>query len=114
MVELDKNNAEGYYFLGLVQNDTCQAQEAVENFKIALTLNPMPAKYYAQMARAYETLGSLEDAMLYIKEAIEIAPDEINYKKQAKNIAQKMNDKDKADFYNSQIVRMEKFLKQRN
>lgn len=114
LVELDKNNAEGYYFLGLVQNDTCQAQEAVENFKIALTLNPMPAKYYAQMARAYETLGSLEDAMLYIKEAIEIAPDEINYKKQAKNIAQKMNDKDKADFYNSQIVRMEKFLKQRN
>lgn len=113
LIELDKNNAEGYYFLGLVQNDTCQAQEAVENFKIALTLNPMPAKYYAQMSRAYETLGRLEDAMLYIKEAIEIDTGEINYKKQAKNLAQKMNDKEKTDFYGSQIVRMEQVLKQR-
>ena len=99
--------------MGFVQNDTCQAQEAVENFKIALTLNPMPAKYYAQMSRAYETLGSLEDAMLYIKEAIEIDTGEINYKKQAKNLAQKMNDKEKTDFYGSQIVRMEQVLKQR-
>lgn len=113
LIELDKNNAEGYYFLGLVQNDTCQPEAAIGNFKIALTLNPMPAKYYAQMSRAYETKGSLEDAMLYIKEAIEIAPEEINYKRQAKNLAQKMNDKEKVDFYNSQIVRMEKIMKQR-
>ena len=111
--QLDINNAEGFYFLGLVQNDTCQAEAALENFKIALTLNPMPAKYYAQTARAYETMGNLEDAMLYIKEAIEIEPGEINYKRQAKNIAQKMNDKEKADFYNSQIVRMEQLLRQR-
>ena len=111
--EMDINNAEGFYFLGLVQNDTCQAEAALENFKIALTLNPMPAKYYAQTARAYETMGDLENAMLYIKEAIEIAPEEINYKRQAKNLAQKMNDKEKADFYNSQILRLEQLLRQR-
>ena len=51
--------------------------------------------------------------MLYIKEAVEIAPEEINYKRQAKNIAQKMNDKEKADFYASQIARLEQLLKQR-
>ena len=111
--QLDINNAEGFYFLGLVQNDTCQAQAALENFKIALTLNPMPAKYYAQAARAYETLGDYENAMLYIKEAIEIAPEEINYKRQAKDIAQKMNDKEKVDFYSSQIARLEQLLRQR-
>ena len=111
--QLDINNAEGFYFLGLVQNDTCQAQAALENFKIALTLNPMPAKYYAQAARAYETLGDYENAMLYIKEAIEIAPEEINYKRQAKDIAQKMNDKEKVDFYSSQISRLEQLLRQR-
>ena len=111
--EMDINNAEGFYFLGLVQNDTCQSEAALENFKIALTLNPIPSKYYAQTARAYETMGDLENAMLYIKEAIEISPQEINYKRQAKNLAQKMHDKEKADYYNSQILRLEKLLRQR-
>ena len=111
--QMDINNAEGFYFLGLIQNDICQAQAALENFKIALTLNPMPAKYYAQASRAYETMGDLENAMLYIKEAIEIAPEEINYKRQAKNIAQKMGDEEKTSFYQSQITRMEQLLRQR-
>lgn len=111
--QMDINNAEGFYFLGLVQNDTCQAQEALENFKIALTLNPMPAKYYAQASRAYETLGDLDNALLYIKEAIEISPEEINYARQAKRIAQKLNNKEKEDFYQSQIVRLEQLLRQR-
>ena len=62
---------------------------------------------------AYETLGDYENAMLYIKEAIEIAPEEINYKRQAKDIAQKMNDKEKVDFYSSQISRLEQLLRQR-
>lgn len=111
--QMDINNAEGFYFLGLVQNDTCQPQAALDNFKIALTLNPMPAKYYAQAARAYETMGDCENAMLYIKEAIEISPEEINYKRQAKLLAQKMNDKEKESFYQSQITRLEQLLKQR-
>lgn len=110
---LDLNNAEGFYFLGLVQNDTNQAEAAISNFKIALSLNPEPAKYYAQMARAYETLGDFENAMLYIKEAIEIAPEEINYKNQAKGIAQKLGDSEKEAFYTSQIKRLEQLLKQR-
>ncbi len=111
--QLDLNNAEGFYFLGLVLNDINDPINALKNFNIALTLNPTPAKYYAQSARAHKKLEDYANAMLYIKEAIEIEPESIHFKKQALNICTLMGDKEKATFYNSQITRLEKLLKAR-
>ena len=80
MVKLDKNDAEAFYFTGLILNDIAKPEDAVQNLTIALNLNPTKAKYYAQVSRAYNLMENHSDAMLFIKEAIELAPEELAYK----------------------------------
>jgi len=101
LTKLDKNNAEAFYFTGLILNDLALPDEALKNLTIALNLNPTKAKYYAQVSRAYNLNENYQDAMLFIKEAIELAPEEISYKKQAAMIADEIGNEDEVKFYKS-------------
>ncbi|MDO5437896.1 MAG: tetratricopeptide repeat protein [bacterium] len=108
----DKNNAETYYFKGLILNKTGRYKEAVKFFESALELNPVHAKYYAQCAYAHYNLGFYNEAMLYIKEAIEIEPNDLNYKKQAAEIAKKAGREHEAGFWNSIVNRTETIIRE--
>ncbi len=99
LTKLDKNDAEAFYFIGLILNDLAEPDEAIKNLTIALNLNPTKAKYYAQISRAYNLLENYSDAMLFIKEAIELAPQELQYKKQAAMIANETGNAEDACFY---------------
>ena len=112
MLNLDKNNAEGYYFKGLVLNTTKNYSEALKNIETALQLNPLPAKYYAQAACSYLELNSFDEALLYIKEAIEIEPNDLNYKKLAAEISKRAGKVTETAFWQSIVSGTEKFIKE--
>lgn len=111
LTKLDKNNAEAFYFTGLILNDIAQPNEAIKNLTIALNLNPTKAKYYAQVSSAYNLSENYPDAMLFIKEAIELAPEEISYKKQAAMIADEIGDKEEIKFYKNLAQNSENIAK---
>ncbi len=110
-IKLDNKNSESYYFKGLILNDTEKYNEAKDSIYEAIKLNPLIAKYYFQMARSYQGLNDLTSALLYSKEAIEIDQNEINYKKQAYDIAVAIGDERKIQIYKNQLQRSEKILK---
>ena len=110
-IKLDNKNAESYYFKGLILNDLNRFDEAKETIYEAIKLNPSIAKYYSQMARSYQGLSDFESALLYSKEAVEINQDEINFKKQAYDIAICLGDEKKIQLYKNQLERSEKILK---
>ncbi|MCD8025246.1 MAG: tetratricopeptide repeat protein [Candidatus Gastranaerophilales bacterium] len=111
LIKNDPNNAEGYYFKGLILNKEEEFKDALSCIGTALELNPVPAKYYAQGAHANFGLGFYNDAMLYIKEAIEIEPNDLNYKKFAAEIAEKSGKNLEAGFWHSIVDRSEKLIK---
>ncbi len=111
LIDYDKNNAEGYYFKGLVLNKKGEYKKALSSVISALELNPQPAKYYAQAALSNYELGFYNDAMLYIKEAVEIEPNDLNYKKLAADIAQKSGNIHESEFWNSIVKGSESIIK---
>ncbi len=110
-LKLDNNNPESYYFKGLILNDLSRFEEARKSIYEAIRTNPTIAKYYSQMARSYQGLNDYNSALLYAKEALEIKPDEINYKKQLYEIAVLIGDKDQIKFYEKQLKRSESIFK---
>ena len=110
-MELDNNNSEAFYFRGLILNDLAQYEDARSSIYNAIKLNPNIAKYYSQMARSYQNLKEYKNALLYSKEAVEIDPNEINYKKQAYEISLLIGDKSQIEMYKNQLERSEKILK---
>ena len=110
-LKLDSNNAESHYFKGLILNDMERFEEAKNSIYTAIKINPTIAKYYSQMARSYENLKELENALLYIKEAIEIDGNELNFKKQAYEIALKLESKEQIQLYKKQLDRSKNILK---
>ena len=112
-IELDSNNPESYYFKGLILNDMQEYEKAKSPIYNAIKNSPDTAKYYAQMAKSYKGTGQYDDALLYIKEAIELNPDEINYKRLAFEIANSIGDEIKINIYKKLLERSEKILKSR-
>ena len=108
---LDYNCDKVLYFKGLILNDMEQFEEAKKAIYQAIKINPTNAKYYSQMARSYTGLKEYENALLYSKEAIEINPDEINYKKQAYDISLLIGNTEQIKTYKNQLERSEKILK---
>ena len=100
-----------YSFKGLILNDLNKFKEARTCIYSAITLKPDCAKYYYQMARSYFGLEEYEDALLYSKEAIELNPDDISYKKQGYEIALKTGNKELISLYEKQLKRSEKIIK---
>ena len=111
LIEYDKNSAESYYFKGLILNKKEEYKKALSLIVVALELNPQPAKYYAQAAVSNLGLGFYNDAMLYIKEAVEIEPNDLNYKKLAAGIAEKSGNIHESEFWNSIVRGSEKIIK---
>jgi len=111
LVKIDTNNAEAFYFMGLISNDLDNPALAQDYLKIALNLKPDSAKYYAQFARSYELLGSFDSALLYIKEAIDIVPSDISFMKKAKEYSNKLGDTKAMIFYENHIIRLKKLLR---
>lgn len=111
LIELDKNNAESYYFKGLILNKKEEYKKALSLITTALELNPQPAKYYFQAAVSNFGLGFYNDAMLYIKEAVEIEPNDLNYKKFAADIAEKSGNIHESEFWNSIVRGSETIIK---
>ncbi len=112
LLKYDKNNAEAYYFKGLILNQQGDFKKAASLIETALELYPIPAKYYAQGAKANLGLGFYDEAMLYIKEAIEIEPNDLNYKKLAAEIATQAGKIHEANFWQSIVARTEAILKE--
>ncbi len=112
LISCDKNNAEGYYFKGLILNQKGKYKEAFKNIKTALELNPTPAKYYAQAAYSNLNMDFYAEAMLYIKEAIEIDPNELNYKKLAAEISKKEGCIKESEFWQSIVDKTEKIIRE--
>ncbi len=110
-IKLDNKNAESHYFKGLILNDTGKFEEAKASIYEAIKLNPSVAKYYYQMARSYQGIKDYNSALLYSKEAIELNQDDINYKRQAYEIAVALGDERKVQIYKNQLERSEKILK---
>lgn len=110
-LKLDKNNAESHYFKGLILNDLERYEEAKTSIYNAIRINPTIAKYYFQMARSYINLKEYDNALLYSKEAIEIDNNEINYKKQAYEIACLLNNKEQIKIFKRQLDLSEKLKK---
>lgn len=110
-LKLDINNPESYYFKGLILNDLEKYKQAKDSIYSAIRLNPTIAKYYYQMARSYIGLKEYENALLYSKEAIEINPNEINYKKQAYEISVLIGNEEQIYNFKKQLERSEKILK---
>ncbi len=111
VIKLDQNNAEAYYFTGLILNDTQKPKNALEKLEIALELSPLKSKYYAQMGRSYALLGNFKDALLFIKEAIDIEPQEINYMKTAGEYCKILGEEADSRFYQNQAKMLENVLK---
>ena len=65
------------------------------------------------MAKSYVGLESYENALLYAKEAIELEANDINYKKQAYEIALQIGNKQQIEMYKKQFERSEKIIKQK-
>lgn len=110
-LKLDNNTSESYYFKGLILNDMSHFEDARKSIYTAIKLNPTNAKYYNQMARSYSGLGDNQGALLYSKEAIEIDPDEIEYKKRAYDISLLIGNQNQIEIYKNQLERSEKILK---
>lgn len=113
LLKLEANVPEARYFAGLILNDLNKPKKALENLSAALELDPGVPKYYAQLSRSYALLKNYKDALLFIKEAIGLAPHEIAYLKAAQEISDKMDDKSAQKFFASQVRRLEKMLKER-
>ena len=110
-LELDPNKAESNYFKGLILNDLEKFEEAKNSIYNAIRLNPANAKYYSQMARSYVGLKEYENALVYSKEAIEIDPNEINFKKQAYETSILIGNLTQIEIFKKQLERSEKILK---
>ena len=111
LIKYDKNNAESYYFKGLIQNIKGEFEKASDNIQTALGLNPLPAKYYAQLAISYSGLKKYEEAMLFVKEAIEIEPNDLNYKELASEISEKAGKNTESAFWRSIVAGTESIIK---
>ncbi len=90
-IDLDKNNAEVYYFAGLILNDDNKPEAAIEHLETAIRLNPEVGKYYSQIAKSYEIMGKMEIAMTWAKEACIVSGNDPLFLERAYELARTAN-----------------------
>lgn len=90
-IDLDKNNAEVYYFAGLILNDDNKPELAIEHLETAIRLSPEIGKYYSQIAKSYEIMGKMEIAMTWAKEACIVSGNDPLFLERAYELAQNAN-----------------------
>lgn len=81
-LELDKDNPELYYFVGLLQNKLAEFEKAEEAFGKAIELEPENEKYYFYLGVIYEKMKMYSKSIEAMKKALEIKqnhPNALNY-----------------------------------
>ena len=73
-VDLDRALASGHACLGRVYDGRGKYEEAVEQFRQAVNLEPISDEHFTGMATAYEHLGRLDEAEKAYLEAIKLRP----------------------------------------
>lgn len=72
IIEIDQNNANGYYYNALALFEMGDTNFAIESMKKAISLDVNNAMYYVSMSELYQKLGQNENALAYISEAASI------------------------------------------
>jgi len=79
-----------YYNLGNAYSDMGRLAQAIENYKIALTLKPGFAEAHNNLGIAYAQSGMLDQAIEHFEASIQLNPDEQNFRN---NLARAITDK---------------------
>lgn len=74
VIEMDKNNFDGYYNLGLVYSDEERFDDAMEMFQKAIKLSPQDYKGYVQQGIVYRKMRMYDDAFKTLEKATKLAP----------------------------------------
>ena len=72
IIEIDQNNANGYFYNALALFEIGDTNFAIESMKKAISLDVNNAMYYVRMSEFYQKLGQYENALAYISEAASI------------------------------------------
>lgn len=76
--EMDPNEPELYFFIGLLQNKLNRSEDAMESFKQAVRLRPEDEKYHFYLGVVYEKLKMYDECVEEMKKAIELNPKHTN------------------------------------
>lgn len=79
MLKLDPYNDEVYYKLGLCYAKAEKWNKSINALHKAITLEDNCEDYYQAMAKAYNAIGSYDNAEFYFGQAIEIGPEQTQY-----------------------------------
>ena len=74
MVELSPENREAWHDLAETLYETDQAEDALEAYRKALSLNPNVAGTYLQQAKALMALGRSDESLRSIEMALRLDP----------------------------------------
>ena len=83
IINIDPNNADAYYNLGLAQYHQGKLDKAIANYQQAIELDPNYAKAYNGLGVALYYQGKLEEAITNYQQSIELDP---NYAKAYYNL----------------------------
>jgi TolB-like protein/tetratricopeptide (TPR) repeat protein len=72
---LDPNNADGYYFRGILVRIHGRTEESIPLFRQAATIDPLRAELYVLLAATLNAAGNPVEAERNIKLALEFSPD---------------------------------------
>ena len=64
------NSKEGYYYRGVCYYGLQQYNEAITNYKIALSLDPLFAKAYFNLASCYQQIRDYDSALIAVGKAL--------------------------------------------
>ena len=73
-VELDRNDAETHWILGMAWNHNGNSARAVQSLQRALDLNPLHIPAQHTLGMAFGILGRYQEAIPYLERAIEYTP----------------------------------------
>jgi len=79
-IELDPRNAVYYCNRAAAYSKLNKNESAIDDCKLALKIDSTYCKAYSRMGLAYTAMGNYNDAIICYKRAIEIEPDNVNYK----------------------------------
>jgi tetratricopeptide (TPR) repeat protein len=74
-IELNEGLVPAHVGLGRILNGTGQREQAIEEFKKALQLDPMNSDTYRELANVYSAMGRTHQAESTYQKAIELRPD---------------------------------------
>lgn len=109
VIKLDNSSAEAYKYKALILESQGLKNGAIENAKIAVSLQPTNHKYYAFLAKLYLNAQEYENAFLYYKEASLLDELNVDYLYQAAHCAQKTDDFQNAVNYFSYALRLDPY-----